>query len=473
MAEPIIEEEIIEEPGLKEKLKQAMVSYGLPALSTVGRALDYPGGVARTAAAGLQEAITGEDLYRPGEMVEALKARPLSGEEYLKRSGVPELGKAKLGPLEMTGRGGLGIAYETLTDPLTYLSLGTVPLAKRLMGGAGKLTEKAGKYAYKAGFKRPDVVSETFSKTPLSDVMLKYGVTGSNKQIQKQSTELVNQLMNKRGQLMAQAQAAGATPDIQRALNPARDFANKLAKHRDEEIADAGKTLLDRIRSKERLGAIPEQVSTKNVPTGLVSQTGEPITKQVSEVTQKAMPPASIEELSDVKSFIYEGIGPEAYNKIKDTPTAKEFEKQLARGIKEEIERSADEAVEGAGKEIAQINDEVGSILSDRKIMNQEALKEVNQNMITPVDALALMGGGPAMLAAKKLADASKRTLLRTKGGMGLMKAGQKTQKASELVGRLERALGRPGEIGMRRGYIGATRQPQSVEEIIEEEVIE
>src|SRR6185503_15436962 len=72
-----------QEPGIFDKAKNAT----LTGLGVAGKALDYAGGVARTAGAyPFVKKVTGQDVLN------ALKANPLTGEQILEKAGAPQGG---------------------------------------------------------------------------------------------------------------------------------------------------------------------------------------------------------------------------------------------------------------------------------------------------------------------------------------------------------------------------------------------
>jgi len=95
------------------------------------RALDYTGGLTRTAIAGAADPFVEGDLVNQDDVINALKGKAVTTEEVLDRSGMED------GAL----RTGLGFAGDVALDPTTYMSGGISALAK--LGKAGKLGKVA------------------------------------------------------------------------------------------------------------------------------------------------------------------------------------------------------------------------------------------------------------------------------------------------------------------------------------------
>jgi hypothetical protein len=184
-----------EDEGLWGNVKEA----GGKALEMVGRTLDYPGGLARVAYQGLQDipyAIRtqiqdGEikSVSKADDFSRALKGQAPTSEEYMDRIGIePGVGRT-LG----------GMAKDIALDPLTYMTLGAAPLVKQ--------TAKAGKNLYKSGLKAIDEEAKLYNKAPVSELLMKEGVTGSAEQIQKRMDELAEGYKRERDYILKRARA--------------------------------------------------------------------------------------------------------------------------------------------------------------------------------------------------------------------------------------------------------------------------
>ncbi len=197
------------EPSFLDKLE----SYGKKGLVGAGKALDYVGGVTRT---GLGAATLPN--VDKGDVWNALKAQPLSGDDLLKRAGVPQGGHLsdvkpgwysdpkdennhwytpeKGGALDFTGRGTGGLGLEVAADPLTYASFGMSGAAKEALQNGlkpsmlEKLThlfarpvstigEDAGKTIYSGAFKNVDKDLAAMGKPAISPELLQSGFVGN------------------------------------------------------------------------------------------------------------------------------------------------------------------------------------------------------------------------------------------------------------------------------------------------------
>lgn len=472
-AEPV---QVTEEPGILSK-----------GLDYAGRGLDYAGGLTRTALlealSGARQVGTGVDalvggksakealrealqarLVKEGEWTKALKGQAPGGSEILQRVGMPEggalsevlpslysetgegLALQKGGALDPTTRGAAGLAIDIATDPMTYLTGGTSKLAQTALKPIPKLGKvaitidkglstvlnpietlgsKAGKSLYKAGLKRTDQIASRYGKVgeiAPSEILWREGVTGSNKQIAKKSEALLEKLNQKREELLDSA--GDVYVDMDKATSPAEQLLREKLASKDPKIQRTAAALMSDIEDYKNLKAVPEQDVVREITSPLVTAKGDPIVTSVVE-TIPARPGITPKELSQMKSNRYSSIGSEAYNQAKQTPLGKQYEKALAKGMKQETERSLGKA----GKELAKTNAELGSLLTAASSLDKEALKETTRNMLTPVDAIAYGASKAASGSAeegiktfllKKLADLSKETWTRTKTGKGL-----------------------------------------------------
>lgn len=437
-----VEEPVKEEPGL--------LSQGL---NIAGRTLDMPAGLVRTAVlsgvSGARQLGTGLDallagkskedalrealqarLTREGDWTRALKGEAPQGAEILERLDIPEGGSLsdvlpslysetgeglalqKGGALDPSARGVVGFGLDVGLDPLTYLTGGGSKAAQTALSPIKTAGSKAGKSMYKSGLKRTDQIASRYDKVgdiAPSEILWKEGVTGSNKQIAKKSEALLEELNKKREALLESA--GDVYVDMDKATGPAEKLLREKLASKDPKIQRTAAALISDIEDYKNL--IPEQEKiirdAVGTPIGVIP----------------AKPGITPGQLSQMKSNRYSSIGSEAYNQAKQTPLGKQYEKALAKGMKEETERSLGKA----GKELAKTNAELGSLLTAASSLDKEALKETTRNMLTPVDAIAYGAGkaasgsageGIQTLLLKKLADLSKETWFRTKAGKGL-----------------------------------------------------
>lgn len=386
------------EPTLKDRLAQG--------LGYLGTGLDYVGGIARTGLSlpigdltGLNDQ-PGKELYQEGDLMRALKGNAPTGSEYLERAGVGEHGKLsdlipklysetgegialqKGGPLDPTGRGTIGAVIDTAADPLTYLSFGTSAGAKALRPVA-TAEKTVGKKVYRSGFKKVDEHLAKYGKEPLSDIMFQEGKSAwTSKGLAHEADDLAEKLKAQRDKLELRADELGADPQMVRAMEPTLEKIKKIRESKDpalQKIADAYEE-----KVAEYVGLKP-----------------------------------SVQQTSGYKTSLYEGIGDPNFEIARNTPLGKELDKTMARGLKEEIERSADAVAPILGQDIKNVNSKLGSVLSSRKPLQKEISKESSKTFLTSVDPFAAYAG-PGVLAAKKTADALKLPGVRTKLGMGI-----------------------------------------------------
>lgn len=459
------------EPSWGDRAKQGL-GYAL-------KPLDYAGGLVRTGVAGtaqgganlvgkLKELATGEpdttpQIVTPDDAISALKGNAPPIQEYMKRGGIPDMGKlSDVAPMlyssdpsslrptpggnyDPTVRGAVGMAGDIALDPLTYLGAG--PL-KALVGKAGTVdhvlnpTENAlkagGMATYKSApiMKAADALNDRYAKGAASDILFDSGVRGTGRQIADKSQVLADSIGAKRNALLDQAGNAGAVLDMNKAVSPAEAFINKVRASRDPQLLPVANALEERVAQYKGLNAkeaqtIPGKTVTSEVPVGTMPDSWDLATKTVTQTTPDTVLPGvrgvTPREGSGFKTSLYNDTGNAAWDTLRRTPQGDLGNKALARGLDAETSAAAERAIPGSGAKIDQLNDSWGALLTPQKIMESEALKGEKKNFVTSVDAM--LGGithvNPAILAAKKAADLGKTNWLKTNAGMGAYKVGE------------------------------------------------
>lgn len=363
------------------------------------RGLDYPGGIARTAVAGLANipyaAATGQSFVGPKDVAQAFRGKAPGVGEYLERAGVPEGGSVDV-PIvgDVSTRDVAGLAGDIVTDPLTALSRAGKLGANVLDVGA----QSAGKKMFKSGLKKVDQAVAEKGAKPFSDVMLENKISGTSQQIQKQSESLLRDTKSARDILHEAADNAGAMVDPKVAFKDSLDKAVKMGE-RDPGLKDLAEKLKDKIQVYMDHGPVP------------------------------------LSQASEWKTNLYNALPDSAYDKFgKLKGPADRVQKSMASGLKTSIEDAGNKAAPGMGDQIAQANETMQTLLSGRKPLKQAVRSAKNINPVTSVDVM--LGGATAaathnpyqtaaMMAVKKAGDISKTTGFRTTAGKGLIRAGE------------------------------------------------
>jgi hypothetical protein len=404
-----------EDPGMVAK-----------SLDYLGRGLDYTSGLGRTAVGAGLGAITGEDVIKEGDVERAFKGQAPSGEELLSRAQIPEGARVDLMPevnIPLTGiklgegdssmRDVAGLGLEIGADPLTYVTLGATGAAKALASPLSKASEKLGKTLYKSGFKKIDENLVEKGLKPLSEVALELGApAGSVKGLSKKIADINKKLLEERSGLYQQIKASGQTVDIPKAM--------EVPIARGEELLRRNPALDTQMGSMEdwllKYGKEGEQV-----PVDLAS---------------------------DWKTTLYQGLPQNAYTPLgKVMPAPKEYQKAFAQGLKEQIEAAGERSGKGLGKKIAEINENIGSIIESQKPMAREVRKANTKNAISSVDA-GIIGyalkdpiTASAVLGSKKIGDLAKTTAFRTGVGGKMYEIGTAPIRGAALDIGARRAL--------------------------------
>lgn len=419
----------------------------------IPQALNYVGGVSRT---GLGAAALPN--VHAQDVLNALKGSPLSTSEMMEKSGIgsgkslsdviPQMyNKTGAGIRLQAGgwadpsaRGAAGFVGDVATDPLTYLSGGVVPAVKagskwlqaaskslpvvgKPLNLAGKVGESVGpallnpateglqplgKTMYKAGFKPLDAVSEKFGKEPVSDIAWRYNMGGTNKKIASQANDVLDKLRGQKNQILEDVSNSGVKPNLESAFGPAEKHASQLEASRNADRLDAA-------------GALRQEINRYK----------EPLYPNVD--IQNPVSTPGIKDLESVKQSMYGGLPQTAYKS--GTRSAQDLgnvaQKQMARGVKEEIENTVGAYDPNLKPQFQNINSDMGGLLTTGAALDKEALKGTNKNLITSVDPIVYglyrspEGHGDVWtLALKKLADLSKTTAGRTTAGRSLYNFG-------------------------------------------------
>lgn len=415
----------------QDTLSQAK-ELGLKGLSAVGKGLDYVGGVTRTGlAAPFMKSVTAQDV------VNALKANPLSGEEILNRAGVSKGGSLsdvipgaysetgdewlklqKGGWADPSARGAGGLALEMATDPLTLASFGTAGVAKAAMKAGRPLTnaekllqvttrpigyglEEAGKKRYSSALRGVDESLKSAGKPPVSSVFLQNEMPiGSMQTLRKKSEEFAKKAGQTIGNIESQATEKGATVNMLPAMNDSIELASEMRKSPHPNVQAAGQKLDDITQSYLEKG--------EKVPLDKAREWASEANKLASEQAFNPMTAGNVPFASQSNREIGQGLKGEVYKSIENTTPELKSPYDLA-------------------------NQQYSSLASkDAKREFKSAAKaERKKNGITQVD-LALTGATAinphflGVLGAKTGARLGNSAIGRTATGRGLYELGNK-----------------------------------------------
>ena len=419
------------EPSATDKAIEA----GAEGLSAVGKTLDYLGGVTRTALGA-----AASDKIGLGDVGQALAANPLSGSQILERFGVPESGKLsdalpslysetgeglalkRGGGLDPTGRGAAGLVLETITDPVTYTGIGG------LLGLVGRGTKGTGRGLYNWAFKAADIEAKRFGKgvNEVADLARRYKITGSAEEIADKMQQIASDLVKEQQKILTRSSALGANVDVEKALKPVMEEAEKLTK--------SGRALPIRQDAQKVLDVLKD-LAERN---------------KVSEVN-KVLPDAA--EASRLKSDIYSLLKKDDWKSIAQTDAETGLLKGAGSALKEAVEQSTKKVSPEFAGALKQTNKDLGILATVSNVMDREAAKEIMRNALTPVDT-ALLAASPGVAIGKKLGDITKGATFKTKGGALLEKLGDIGIAGGQILPR--RRVGIPVKAG-----VSATQRAQ------------
>lgn len=403
------------ESGQPQEKEPTWSDRGAQALDVAGKVLGYAGGLSRTALANspgaiLMEKLTGLQISNPKDLKRALKGEAPTGAEYLERAGVPQgpslsdvvpsayspsgeewLKLQKGGWADPSARGAAGLAIDTVTDPLSYVSLGASGAAKGALNPISKGIEKGGEALYKSGFKNIDTRLAEKGLKELSPYALEQGMYGSQKSILSQMEKRLKDLVEERKGLYQKGDLAGAV------VSP--ESASKSAVARLDEMKSMGYGAPERAdRLLETLAQHP----------ALDRQTG-----------------LSLQKASDVKTSLYDLLPQNAFDANgRMTNEGKQMLKDLSLGYRDEILKAGEAAEPGLGKAINTTNEEMSAYLGALKPTQSELAKDTRKNLLTEVKS-ALLATSPKSAAAMWAAKGLNSPAFRTTAGYGARQLGQ------------------------------------------------
>lgn len=405
---------------------------GLKGLSTLGKGLDYAGGVVRTAGAyPFVKQVTGQDV------VNALKANPLSGNEILQKAGVPQGGSLsdavpsiysptgdewtkfqKGGPLDPTARGAGGLALEVATDPLALGGMaakgmaGAAMKAGRALSPAEKVLQYAtrpigagledlGKARYSSALRGVDESLKAGGKLPVSPTFIQNGMPVGTMQGLRDDAKA---FAKKAGQAMSNieqtAAQKGATVNMLPAMNDSMELASEMRSSPHPEVRAAGAKLDEITASYLDKG--------EKVPVDQAREWSSEANNLASEQAFNPMTAGSV-------------------------PFAAEGNKEIGQGLKDQVYKSINSVTPDAGQAYQNANQQYATLASkDAKREFKNAAKvERKKNAITLFDAglgTAAISHPSALsiLAGKKGMEVLNSAVGRTGTGRGLYELGNK-----------------------------------------------
>jgi len=355
-------------------VESEVMSLGMNVLDKAGRVLDYAGGLTRGAVSEGIDAFVPGDVYTGEDWKKALVGKGPTSSEVLEKFGVGEMGNA--GPI--TGRGAAGFALDIASDPLTYASLGTLPLAKygakalRAAGGKiGKGVKSASKNYYQFGLRNLDEVANKTNlekqifddfvpKKAPSEIAFEKGIVGGNESVYKQLADTAQSNVVQRNKILSEL--GESTADINKALmEPTRSF-RSMAKEADTVFAPENAAAAK--QAKDMIGGIRRKLG-KN-PT--------------------------INQLESQKRILGDSLK-DASSQLRLNTNEKLLKNSARKGLREESVNALNKARVGAGDDFSRLGYETESILSGLPKQLREVIKEGRKTPITQVKG-ALAGSG-------------------------------------------------------------------------------
>lgn len=152
--------------------------------------------------------------------------------------------------------GALGKGIEKASP---YLEKGVSKVASGL--------NSAGRSIYKSGLKRIDQEVAKYGKEPVSDLLMKHGITGDAQQIFDKMSALGDNLLAERNAILKHATRAGAEVDVPASLKDAQIFVDNLKNIDNPEMKQAVKMLQGRIDTYMGSAAKESEQILRELPT--------------------------------------------------------------------------------------------------------------------------------------------------------------------------------------------------------------
>lgn len=398
----------------------------------ISRGLDTLGSIGRTAIAGAVDPFVEGDLLREGDVTRAIRGEAPLSDEFMKRAGVGEMGRLsevvpqafnetgeeffqlqRGGPLDVTGRGALGFAMDTATDPT-----GAIKKLRQALGFGQKALRESGEALEKSALRKVDKDLEKTDTPPLSDVAKENNIRGSLEEMEAQVEALNKSRMDDKARLIEQADNAGVTIDIDKAIAPALVEIRKLKNN--QATREIGLQLEKRVKDLRKTKTEFKTTETirravEGAPEGFQPE----LVTRPKTVTVTSPSKFSLSRSEAAKSFFADNLpenafttGPGGVQMLKG-PYQK-VDNALRKGFRKETIRAGDEAIPGLGSDIAKVNQDLRITINSlgrnaQGPLRREARKEANKPSMSSLDwiLLGLGGANPDVvlpgLASKKV----------------------------------------------------------------------
>lgn len=353
----------------------------------IGKAIDYPGGLARTILAkGVGMVTPGENPVGMQDFVNAAMGHAPGSGELAQRFGMPNPS------VNIPGTNNKNVSLKDLADLIGNTV--TNPLMYGAMG-------KAGEMSYESGLKKIDEAMEARGKIPLSETLQENSTptslpAGSTKNIKAQSQKLLDQKTTERSNLYDQVRQ-GPTKGLVDVSSMPKSEA--LLKEMSED-PDLNEMVPDLQKRLERHTTSPNPENPEErIPAS----------------------PIDIAAASKRKSNLANALPSSYYDpQGRMQPWAKQFQDALASDYRQKIIDTGESHTPGMGKEIDNVNDTLGTLIESQKPLQKQIGRDTTKNNVTSPDAVLGYFSAPA-LALKKAADVAKGTTARTMMGKIMM----------------------------------------------------
>lgn len=369
-------------------------------LDGMARAADLPGGIVRTAGAGVLAAATGQpEAVTMEDAKNAFKGKAPNSAEYLRRLGVSEGASIKMPILgKVTLRGAEGLALDIISDPLTLISkaIKSAPYIQKMLEAPGRATQAFGEAVYKSAIRSRAAGAGAEAADTAAKVLVEQGAPiGGTAALAEKVNEAATTMGNIRQGLF--------------------DKFNELS---------GGKASFDPNKFTRARAMVD---NLKKNPT--TREYAEQLENTIAQYTAEGFIP--IEDMTLMMNQLFDSLPKSVTKGANRKNIGNMFKAALAEDMRTQIKQFGNVADPGLGDALLDVNSKWGALLDVGPKMS-----DASSNLGKKIDALTLALGGPKAYAVKKAYDVATGPYAKTVAGKALMEAGK-----TDVVNRLSRQV--------------------------------
>lgn len=218
--------------------------------------------------------------------------------------------------------------------------------------------------------------------------------------------------------------------DTDEILAPAKAYVDDLDTIADPDAKNLAKALRKDLKEREKLLRGTDHKRVKTVTQSkILNEQGQPIKKVKEEIVLGETARRSVPDAVKAKRFLTKKLSQSDWSEFKGTVPDKEYKQVLASGYRQGVETALNKAQPGLGDALADINQQLGTLLSVKSKVPAATIRMGNQLTPSPLAVGAGVGLNPAVGAALQAQKLAKYKPLQTKLGSGLYNLGKQSGK--------------------------------------------